>query len=154
MTNNCKQFEEDPKRIAKFDYDHHSCWVCRWRSHDNPNQCTPPGYGFCRTEDKHESPKIISSNIELIILDREIRDGPRIGNIHRVISCCPDGSIFVKEMFVDPSTIMFHKKILSSELFDNFYEFSKKYPGDTSLIHYYFLERGIHMYQWLGRGYD
>ena len=100
------------------------------------------------------TPKIVSSNIELVILDREISDGPRVGNIHRVVSLCPDGSIFVKEIFVDPSTIMFHKKILSSRVFVNFYEFSKEYVGDVNLIHYYFLERGVHLDKWLEKGYD
>jgi hypothetical protein len=96
-------------------------------------------------------PKIVSSNIELVILEKEVRDGPRVGNVHRVVCIYPDGTIFVKRVFVDPSTIAFQKKILSSKIFDNFYEFSKSTDGDITLIHEYLLERGIHLDRWLGK---
>ena len=97
------------------------------------------------------TPKIVSSNIEIIILDREIGDGPRVGNIRRVVSLYPDGSAFVKEVLVDPSTIMFRKKVLMSNLFYNFFKFQLSCRQDAELVRRYLKKELSPL--WLERGY-
>jgi hypothetical protein len=74
-----------------------------------------------------------------------------VGNIHKVVSIYPDGSIFMKKIFVDPSTIMFHKKVLMSNLFDNFFKFQSSCPQDAELVRRYLKKELSPL--WLERGY-
>ena len=96
-------------------------------------------------------PTIVFSSIEIAILEKEIRNGPLVGNIHNNISIHCDGNIGIKEMFVDPTTVMFHKKVLRQKLFENYFEFLNEYPEDAKLVREYLLKEGIYPSNWMDK---
>jgi len=81
MKNDCRQFRLDKSLQEEFPDEIHSCNICAWRSKENPNECAPPGYGCCATEDSMDkSLKHCSNETVCVFRHPKNRDVPCIPN--------------------------------------------------------------------------